>query len=184
MEHKKWYNDALTSLKEYFQTEDFEIDYMYYDGILIEYIGDDSEIHDYIVFKDYESAKESAIQSETELFEDVFDVDHVKKYIDVDKCYTLSKRYIHIMAEDIISSMPEYNIFDIINELKKDPFKALGNYSELYIWHNEEHSVFNVNYKKCAELSIDKYGLPQVLDNYYGEREYKLVGGFYAYPRG
>jgi hypothetical protein len=184
MKDDKWQDEALIALKQYFETNDFEFDYDYYDGFSVTYTGDDSDIHDYIIFKDYESARESAIQLNKELFEDAFDVNQMKKFIDVDKCYNLSDQTIHIMAEDIITHMPKYDIFKIIEELKEDPFKTLEEYTELYIWHNDEHSWFNIDYRKCAELAVDKYGLPHTLDNYYGKHEYKLVGGFIAYPRG
>lgn len=186
MKHDDWKNEAINALKQYFNTNDFEYEYDFYNGISVKYTGDDYNIHDYVIFKNYETAKDAAIQSQTELLEDVYsdinDIDALKKYIDINKCYTLSDETIHIMAEDIISYSPNYDIFDIIKELKENPLKTLDEYSDIYIWHNENHSWFNIDYKKCAELSVEKFGLASVLDNYYGKNEYKLDGGFIAYP--
>ena len=184
MKKEKWHDEAINSLKKYFYTDEFELDYWDGIGIGVEYTGDNPDIHDYIIFKDIDSARKSAIESEAEFFEDSFDINHMKIFIDVDKCYNLSKQNVHIMAEDIITHFPNDNIFEIIKLLKEDPFKTLDEYSELSIWHNDDHSWFNIDYKKCAEMTVDKYGLANTLDNYYGKYEYKLEGGFIAYPRG
>jgi len=178
-----WKEKALKAAKKYYGTDDFEIDYEYYDGIAIKYTGDD-DIHDYIIFKDEESATEAAIESELELYEDIFDVKYMEKFIDVQDCYNLKPYMINIMAEDIIMYSPEYDIFKIIEELEENTFETLDKYSELYIWHNDEHSVFNIDLKKCAEKTVEKYGRAGILDNYYSSNEDILPGGFYSYPRG
>ena len=180
----EWKDDALKAVKDYYESDDFEYSYEYLNGIEFEYVGDDPDIHNYLVFKDKKSAYNAAIESEKELLDDVFDIKHMKKFIDVDDCYNLKPYMVNVMAEDIIMYNPDYDIFDIIEKLKDDPFKTLEEYSELYIWHNEEHSVFDIDLYKCAKKIVDKYGVANILDNYYSYNEDVLPGGFYSYPRG
>ena len=180
-----WKEEALKAAKKYYDTDEFEIlDYEYYsNGIEIEYTGEDNDIHNYIIFENEESATEAAIEYNKEMYEESFDPKYAEDYIDVKSCYRLKPYMINSMAENIITFAPEYDIFEIIKELEEDTFAALEKYSELYIWHNEDNSVFNIDFEKCAKLNVEKFGRAGTLDNYYGNQEDILDGGFYSYPR-
>jgi len=180
-----WKDDAIKELKDYTNDDTLTYEYDYFDGITVT-----SEYHDkrdYSLFKNLEDAKSAAIESTEQLFEDVFDVKYLKKFIDVNDCFYFEDDDIYVVAEDIIMYNQKLDIFQLLKELKEDPIKAIESYDDLYVWYNddmkEDQKALKIDYKKCAEKSVNKYGNAHTLDAYYGKKEIILPSGYVAYPR-
>ena len=158
----------------------------YHEVVYVENNGEEPE--NYNIFKNIDTAKKFAIESLSELFEDTFDIKYMKKYLDLNPCYIVSEENRYGIAEDICFSSNSLDVFEIMKELGNDLYDTIERYSEFYIYENDEipkdKKIIKIDYKKCAEQSIKKYGYIRELDTYYSNREHVLPGGYVAYPCG
>lgn len=179
----RWQDKTLELLKKEVDDDSLEICCSHYNGFYVE--SDEKDIN-YTIYESKELAKKSAIESLTELLEDIFDEKQLSKSIDISKCYKSNS--INIIAEDIVFSNPELDVYDIIKKLNNNLLDTINEYSDPYIWINDQmknkYLYIQIDFKKCAEMLIDKYGYVQELDSYYGHLEIELDNGSVAYPAG